>query len=290
VTWVTRRTWVISVANQKGGVGKTTSVINLSAALAKVYGLKILAIDMDPQGHLALSLGIDAHDTSATITSALVGARLLEEVVRETQIPGLYVAPSNDSLAAAEDRISRQPGREGVLASVLGSVRQRYDGIIIDTPPSLGVLTFNSIYAADYLLIPIQPRLYSIDGLRRLYTITRLMAARLGRRVEILGHFLSMVDNRYRVTREVRSDLRARLGDGLFRTEIPLSVKAEEGHFHRAPLVVYAPDSEPARAYVSLAAEVLERLERYHGESLGGVGAAPGARSTNEGALVDKTG
>jgi chromosome partitioning protein len=287
---VTRRTWVISVANQKGGVGKTTSVINLSAALAKVYGLRILAIDMDPQGHLALSLGIDTHDTSATITSALIGARALDEVVRETQIPGLHVVPSNDSLAATEDRISRQPGREGVLASVLAGIGQRFDGIIIDTPPSLGVLTFNSIYAADYLLIPIQPRLYSIDGLRRLYTITRLMATRLGRKVEILGHFLNMVDNRYKVTKEVRSDLRARLGDGLLRTEIPLSVKAEEGHFHRAPLVVYAPDSEPARAYVSLAGEVLERLGRYYGESLGGVGPVPGAQYTNEGAVVDKTG
>ncbi|MEM4332743.1 MAG: ParA family protein [Nitrososphaerota archaeon] len=268
-------TWVIAVSNQKGGVGKTTSVINLSSSLALKHGLKVLAIDMDPQGHLALSLGIDASESSGTVTAALLGVQSLEKVTMETCIPGLYLAPSNESLAATEDRIARQPGREAVLATVLEPVLNRYDVVMVDTPPSLGVLTFNALYASTHLLIPIQPRLYSIDGLRRLYQIVHLMKKRLGRRVEILGHFLTMVDNRYRITREVRSDLRATLGDGLLSTEIPLSVRAEEGHFHRKPLILYAPDSEAARAYEALAGEVLARLRGgvLRGESIeSGVG------------------
>lgn len=268
-------TRVIAVSNQKGGVGKTTSVVNLASALALRHGLKVLAVDMDPQGHLALSLGIDTGESSRTITAALLGVQGLGQVVRETGIPGLYVAPSNESLAAAEDRIARQPGREAVLATVLEQELPKYDVVLVDTPPSLGVLTFNALYASSHVLVPIQPRLYSIEGLRRLYQIIHLMRKRLGRRIEILGHFLTMVDNRYRVTREVRSDLRARLGEGLLSTEIPMSVKAEEGHFHRTPLVIYAPDSDAARAYEALAEEVLARLrgEVIRGESIeSGVG------------------
>lgn len=263
-------TWVISVSNQKGGVGKTTSVVNLASALALRHGLRVLAVDMDPQGHLALSLGIDAGGPSRTVTAALLGVQGMAQVVRETGIPGLYVAPSNESLAAAEDKIAHQPGREAILATVLEPELPKYDVVLVDTPPSLGVLTFNALYASTYVLVPVQPRLYSIEGLRRLYQIIHLMRKRLGRRIEILGHFLTMVDNRYRVTREVRSDLRTRLGEGLLRTEIPMSVKAEEGHFHRTPLIVYAPDSEAARAYEGLAVEVLSRLrgEVIRGESL----------------------
>ncbi len=274
-------TWVIAVSNQKGGVGKTTSVVNLASALAIRHGLRVLAVDMDPQGHLALSLGIEAGESSRTITAALLGVQGLGQVVRETGIPGLYVAPSNESLAAAEERVSRQPGREAALATVLEPELPKYDVILVDTPPSLGVLTFNALYASTHVLVPVQPRLYSIEGLRRLYQIIHLMRRRLGRRIEILGHFLTMVDNRYRVTREVRSDLRARLGEGLLKTEIPMSVKAEEGHFHRTPLIVYAPDSEVAGAYAALAEEVLSRLrgEVIRGESFeSGVGLEGGER------------
>jgi len=264
-------TWVIAVANQKGGVGKTTSVINLAAILSLLHGLRVLVIDMDPQGHVGLSLGLDSGDHSHTLAAALLGARRLDEIIRETGVQGLRVAPSNESLAVAEDRLARQPGREAVLASVMEPELGGYDMVIIDTPPSLGVLTFNALYASSHVLIPIQPRLYSIDGLRRLYQVVSLMRSRLSRRIEILGHFLTMVDNRYRVTKEVRSDLKLRLGDELLPVEIPLSVKAEEGHFHRKPLILYAPDAGPTRAYMALADAVLARLrgEVIRGGSIG---------------------
>ncbi|MEM2899031.1 MAG: ParA family protein [Nitrososphaerota archaeon] len=260
MTGATSMTWVIAVTNQKGGVGKTTSVINLSAALASRHGFKVLLIDMDPQGHLGLSLGVKPLSTSETIAAPLMGVRKLSEVIHETSIGGLRIVPSNEDLAAVEEHLARQPGREAVLRAALDGEVSGYDAVLIDTPPSLGVLTFNAIYAADYLLVPIQPRLYSIEGLRRLYKIIELMRTRLGRRIEILGHFLTMVDNRYKITHEVREDLRARLGDGLLRSEIPSSVRVEEGHFYRSPVVTYAPDTPVANAYLELALEVISRL------------------------------
>lgn len=253
-------TWVIAVTNQKGGVGKTTSVINLSAAFAKKHDLRVLLVDMDPQGHLGLSLGIRTSGTAETISAALMGLRDLREVTHETQVDGLRVVPSNEDLAAFEEQLFRQPGREAVLRSVLSMDVHEYDVVLIDTPPSLGVLTFNAIYAVDYLLVPIQPRLYSIEGLRRLYKILELMRSRLGRRIEILGHFLTMVDNRYKITHEVREDLRNRLGEGLLRSEIPSSVRVEEGHFYRSPVVIYAPETPAASAYLELASEIIQRL------------------------------
>jgi len=258
-------TWVITVTNQKGGVGKTTSVINISAAFAARHGFRVLLLDMDPQGHLGLSLGVRPAGTADTIAAPLMGLRRLSEVVHETSHNGLRVVPSNEDLAAVEEQLSRQPGREAVLRSVLTGEISEYDFVMIDTPPSLGVLTFNAIYAADYLLVPIQPRLYSIEGLRRLYKILELMRSRLGRRVEILGHFLTMVDNRYKITHEVREDLRARLGDGLLRSEIPSSVRVEEGHFYRSPVVAYAPDTPVANAYAELASEIIGRLASQAG-------------------------
>lgn len=253
-------TWVIAVTNQKGGVGKTTSVINLSAAFSSKYGLKVLLIDMDPQGHLGLSLGVKPLSTAETIAAPLMGIKKLSEVIQDTSIDGLRIVPSNEDLAAVEEHLARQPGREAVLRAALNDEISGYDAVLIDTPPSLGVLTFNAIYAADYLLVPIQPRLYSIEGLRRLYKILELMRTRLGRRIEILGHFLTMVDNRYKITHEVREDLRARLGDGLLRCEIPSSVRVEEGHFYRCPVVAYAPDTPVANAYIELAQEIINRL------------------------------
>jgi chromosome partitioning protein len=253
-------TWVITVTNQKGGVGKTTSVINISAALVSRHGYRVLLIDMDPQGHLGLSLGVKPASTADTIAAPLMGLRRLSEVAHETSINGLRIVPSNEDLAAVEEQLSRQPGREAVLRGVLTGEISEYDVVMIDTPPSLGVLTFNAIYAADYILVPVQPRLYSIEGLRRLYKILELMRTRLGRKIEILGHFLTMVDNRYRITHEVREDLRVRLGDGLLRSEIPSSVRVEEGHFYRSPVVAYAPDTPVASAYAELASEIISRL------------------------------
>lgn len=253
-------TWVIAVANQKGGVGKTTSVVNLAAVLAKHHGLRTLVVDMDPQGHVSLSYELRVSSTGETIASALMGLRGMGEVTYRVLDCDLYVSPSNEDLAAVEEHLSRQPGREAVLRSALEPELPRYDVVIIDTPPSLGVLTFNAVYAADYVLVPIQPRLFSIEGLRRLYHILELMRSRLGRGVEVLGHFLTMVDNRYKITHEVREDLRGRLGERLMRSEIPLSVRVEEGHFYRRPCVLYAPDSQPARAYMDLASEALSRL------------------------------
>ncbi|MCS7142277.1 MAG: ParA family protein [Aigarchaeota archaeon] len=276
VTYLPRHPLRISVANQKGGVGKTSTVVNVAAVLAHKFKMDVLVVDLDPQGHASLALGLERVSTEFSISAALTSYKPVKEIIRETPIDKLHVLPSNEDLAATEEYISRQPGREAVVSKLIESLPMRYDFIIIDTPPNLGVLTFNALYASKFVLVPIQPRYFSIDGLRRLYHVIELLHSRLRAELEVLGHFLTMVDNRYKITHEIRQDLRHRLGESLLRTEIPSSVRLEEGHFLGRPCVIYNPDSPVSKAYEALTVEILERIGSHSRSITAGVGGVEG--------------
>jgi chromosome partitioning protein len=252
-------TKVISIANQKGGVGKTTTSINLGGALAEL-GYRVLCVDMDPQANLTVGLGIALSDVRVSMSDVLSEERMaFDEIVRTTEMPGLSVAPATLELASTEVELFTAIGREMVLRDALtGWAERQFDVIIIDCPPTLGLLTINSLVASSRVIIPVQTQYYAIKGLTALIKVINTIKLKLNHDLEILGLLATFFDGRTVLAREMLANLRE-LGDHrVFNTMIKNTVKLGEAPLTGKPVTEYATNSAAARAFRELAREVIE--------------------------------
>ncbi len=255
---------VIAVATQKGGVGKTATAVNLSASLAAAE-CPTLLIDIDPQANSTSSLGFFAQDIKRDAYDALMGEATLEEAALDTQLQWLRLVPASSELVGAEIELASAPDRERRLASCIGEVRDRYDIILVDTPPSLGLLTLNALVAADSVLVPLQCEYLALEGLARLMETMELVRAELNPGLQLEGLLLTMYDPRNNLCRQVAGDAREHFGDRVFQTIIPRNVRLSEAPSHGRPALLYDINSKGALSYLRLAEELLERVK--HGYS-----------------------
>ena len=247
---------VLALCNQKGGVGKTTSAINLGAALTE-YGRRVLLVDFDPQGALSVGLGVPSQALDHTIYDTLLDGMPIDEVVMATRVPGLDLVPSNIGLSAAEMVLVSEVGREHALARALAPVLSRYDVVLIDCQPSLGLLTLNALTAADGVLIPLECEYFALRGVALLQQSIEKVTQRLNPRLQITGVLATMYDARTVHGRQVLARLVEAFGDRLFHTVITRTVKFPETTTAGEPITTYAPTSTGATAYRTLAKEVL---------------------------------
>ncbi|MCC6221514.1 MAG: ParA family protein [Deltaproteobacteria bacterium] len=251
---------VIAIANQKGGVGKTTTSVNLSAALAE-DGCKVLLIDIDPQGNTTSGLGIDKHGLAETIYDVFSNSVPLGTVIVNTALDTLWLAPSNSDLVGSEIELSGRVGRELVLKKELEQLRSRYDYIFLDCPPSLGLLTVNAFVASDSILVPLQCEYYALEGISSLLESVNLARQQLNPELGLVGVVLTMFDSRTNLSRQVEKEVREFFKTEVFDTVIPRNVRLSECPSFGQPIIIYDPLSIGAGAYQSLAREVRERVE-----------------------------
>ena len=249
---------VTACTNQKGGVGKTTTVVNLAAYLA-LSGTSTLVIDLDPQGNATSGLGVDRRALDRSVYDALIGGVPLRDLLTGTPVPGLDLVPSAPALSGAEVELVALPERESRLAASLDGLGDRYDRVLIDCPPSLGLLTVNALTAADGVLIPIQTEYYALEGLSSLVNTIRLVREGLNPRLEIDGVVLTMYDGRTRLSAQVAAEVRRHMDGTVYETVVPRSVRLSEAPSHGLPIALYDPASRGAVAYGRLAEEVAAR-------------------------------
>jgi chromosome partitioning protein len=250
---------VLAMVNQKGGVGKTTSTVNLGAALAE-YGRRVLLIDFDPQGALSVALGVPAHELERTVYNLLMDDGCsIEDVTVSTSVPGLDLVPSNIDLSAAEVALVNEVAREHALARSLVPVLDRYDYIIIDCQPSLGLLTVNALTAANGVVIPLECEYFALRGVKLLTDTVTKVKGRLNPRLEITGVVATMYDARTLHTREVLDRVVDAFGDLVFHTVISRTIKFPDATVAGEPITVFAPTSPAAEAYRQLARELISR-------------------------------
>jgi chromosome partitioning protein len=249
-------TQIIAVANQKGGVGKTTSVLNLASGLA-IVGQKTLIIDLDPQGNASTGLGIGADNRKLTIYHSLIKKANINDAIQSTMIPLLDIVPANMNLAACEVEMIHLPHKEKILRSILGQINTQYDYIIIDSPPSLGLLTINALVGCNKILIPMQCEFFSLEGLSHLLKTLELIKKKLNPTLSIKGILLTMHDRRNGLTASVEQDVRAHLPNLVFNTVIPRNVKLSEAPSYGKPGVIYDFKSTGAMAYINFVKEFL---------------------------------
>ena len=249
---------IIACANQKGGVGKTTTVVNLASYLA-IAGERVLVIDFDPQGNATSGLGLDRNLLDGSIYDAVIDDADLRGLLVPGPMERLTVAPSSIALAGAEIELAPLEQRERRLARLVGTVADDYDYILIDSPPSLGLLTVNALTAADSVVIPIQCEYYALEGLTQLIATVNLVRDHLNPDLALKGVVLTMYDARTNLSADVADEVRRYLGDAVFGTIIPRSVRLSEAPSHGLPISLYRPDSRGAEAYAALAAELRAR-------------------------------
>ncbi len=247
---------ITAVANQKGGVGKTTSAVNISASLAAA-GKNVLLIDTDPQGNSTSGLGLDKDSLAGSLYDLYTNSKIIEEIILPTSLEHLKIISSNIDLIGAELELSAKEGRETILKGALEKVRSSYDYIIIDCPPSLGLLTLNALVAADSLLIPMQCEYYALEGVSMLLRTYELIKSSFNPSIEIEGILLTMFDGRNSLANQVSDELKKHFGDKVYQTIIPRNVTLAEAPSHGKPVILYDIRSRGAQSYLELAKEII---------------------------------
>lgn len=249
---------VIAIVNQKGGVAKTTTTVNLATAFAAL-NKKILVIDLDPQGNSSTGFGISQQQRKNTIYQVLTNLIKLKDAIISTDIPNLEIITSNTNLSAAELDLTKLKDREYILMKLLEGIKILYDYIIIDCPPSLNLLTVNALVASDEVLIPMQCDFYSLEGLSHLLKTIEIVEKKLNPKINIAGILFTMYDKRNRLTEQVEEDVRKCLGKLVFKTVIPRNIKLSEAPSYGKPAIIYDYKCSGAVAYIELTKEILER-------------------------------
>ena len=255
---------VIAVANQKGGVGKTTTAVNLGASLAEL-GFRILVIDLDPQGNATTGLGLNPRDVNGSVYDVLLQEAAFEDCIEPTAIKNLFVAPATVDLAGAEIELVPQISRELKLRKAVSSVRDEYDVMLIDCPPSLGLLTVNGLAAADDVIVPIQCEYYALEGLGQLLRNVGLVQANLNPDLDVRGIVLTMYDARTKLADQVEAEVRNYFGAKVYKTVVPRTVRLSEAPSYGQPIIVFDGTSRGAKAYRDLAKEVSRGATRRTG-------------------------
>src|SRR3954454_1532446 len=255
---------IIAIANQKGGVGKTTTAVNLGAALAE-SGLRVLVVDLDPQGNASTGLGINPRDVNASIYDVLMHETPALDAVEPTSLKNLFVIPATLDLAGAEIELVPAFSRELKLKRALDAVRSEYDVVLIDCPPSLGLLTVNGLAAADDVLVPIQCEYYALEGLGQLLRNVALVRSSLNATLDVRGIILTMYDARTRLAEQVETEVREHFGEKVYKTVVPRTVRLAEAPSFGQPVIVFDPTSRGAKAYRKLAKEVSSGATRRTG-------------------------
>lgn len=252
---------IIAIVNQKGGVGKTTTTINLASALT-LQGKKVLILDMDPQGNAATGLGIPRASREVTIYDVLVDGASIADATLETTVPGLKLVPSHIDLASAELEIGDRAGRTTILRDAIKDDHNDYDYILIDCPPSLNLLTVNALSASRSVLVPLQCEFFALEGLSQLLKTIEMAKANINPKLVIDGVMLTMYDPRNRLSAQVAADVRKHLGRAVFKTIIPRNVRIAEAPSFGKPVIMYDPNCAGSKAYKALATEMLSRHTR----------------------------
>lgn len=249
---------IIAVANQKGGVGKTTSTINLAASLATLEQ-SVLVVDADPQANASSGLGVDLKEVESSIYECIVNKTDVHDAVYTTDIEGLDIIPSHINLVGAEVEMLNMDNREHILKSILEPIRSEYDYILIDCSPSLGLITVNALTASDTVIIPVQCEYFALEGISKLLSTIKIIKSRLNTKLEIEGFLLTMYDSRLRLANQIYDEVKRHFQELVFKTVIQRNVKLSESPSHGLPVILYDADSTGAKNHLALAKEIIHK-------------------------------